>query len=514
VKTPSRSGAYREAVLVFGLTAVALVVSSLLFQLWLSSGPSGGPGPVWGTVFAMLSGGLILLAGALYVRLVSKRVRHLLRGFEAIRSGEYPLLLVEGDDDISRLVVGFNQMVEELRSRHERLTELVEAREPGLDRISRTTPPRDGAQLGSLLEKSSEGLIVTDRDGRIVLVNEQVSEILGLPRSALAQVELSALVEQVRHRLLNPWRVEQQLGDFLRGAHEPGDMVLELDGPEGPTLRLYSAPVRGSDGQLLARIVTSIERGNEREVDRLKTEFLSTISHELRTPLTSVKGALGLIHGGAAGTITADTRELLEIASSNIDRLINVINNILDVLTLERGQATFRLSSMSLAECITRAVELVGEQAGRASVTVETRLPTDLARVRGDARRVEQVLVNLLTNALKFSAQGQKVVVGASANDGTVTVSVQDFGKGISKEAVGRLFQKFEHSEEALTRRTQGAGLGLAICRHVVEAHGGRIWVESTEGVGSTFFFTLPAEPGVVDPISLRRTAERAGGLA
>jgi signal transduction histidine kinase len=331
----------------------------------------------------------------------------------------------------------------------------------------------------------------------------------------LSAAPLETLIKQVEHRLVNRPAAEQALRDLRAGKQAVGEMVLELDAAGGTAIRLYAAPVRGADSAMLGRIATLMDLGREREVERLKSEFMSTISHELRTPITSVKGALGLIRSGAAGQIGTDMRELLEIASTNIDRLINVINTILDVLTLERGQAGFRFAPTSLGDCVVRAAAVVSGQSRQAGVNVVNNLPGDLPGVRGDARRIEQVMVNLLSNAIKFSRQGQTVFVAAAAENGQLKVSVRDSGKGISREAIGRLFQKFEHSEEALTRGYQGAGLGLAICRHIVEGHGGRIWVDSVEGSGSTFWFTLPVDGHAVDPSSFRRSAaERAGGLA
>jgi hypothetical protein len=516
VKTLGRSRLHREALLVFGVAAVALVVVNLVFQMWIAAAGVEGLASFWSTLFIMLSGGLVMAAGIVYVRLISKRVQHLLQGLEAVRGGQYPLLLVRGDDEISRLVIGFNQMVEELRARHERLDDLVGTKETELVELSQSrATDKAKERLETRLENTGEVVIVLDMDGHVIMANEQVGEMLGVPTKALSQVQLPALIDQVRHRLINLPQVERQMHELREGRQAVGEMALELDGPGGPSIHLYSAPVRGADSHLLARIATLMDLGREREVDRLKTEFLSTISHELRTPLTSVKGALGLVRGGAAGSITADTRELLEIASTNIDRLINVINNILDVLSLERGQAGFRFSTISLEECVARATEVVSEQRDKPAVTVETSFPADLPGVRGDSKRLEQLMVNLLSNAIKFSRDGQKVLVAATAENGKVKVSVQDFGKGIGKDAIGRLFQKFEHSEEALTRGSQGAGLGLAICRHIVEAHGGRIWVDSVEGKGSTFSFTLPIDAHMADPSAFRRNAaERAGEVA
>jgi signal transduction histidine kinase len=496
---------HREALLVFGAAAVLLVLATVVFQIWVVGADAEGVGTIWGTAFTMSCASVVVVAGAVYVRLISKRVQQLARGLEAVQSGQYPLLVVRGNDEISRLVVGFNQMVEELRARSERIDDWVDTKETELVQLKQTLDS-DKEKLGTRLDNVGEGVIVLDTDGQVIMANQQVSDILGVPTAALSRVPLPALIEQVRPRLVNEAAVEQRLGDLRAGRpHAVDEMVLELDDSRGPSIRLYSTPVSGADADLLARIATLLDLGKAREVDRLKTEFLSTISHELRTPLTSVKGALGLVRAGAAGQITSDTRELLEIASANIDRLITVINNILDVLNLERGQAGFRFAPTPLADCVARAAGTVAADAQGAGVTVESRLPRDLATVHADPKRLEQVIVNLLSNAIKFSVQGQTVIVSAAPEGRKVKVSVQDSGKGISQEAIGRLFQKFEHSEGALTRSSQGAGLGLAICRHIVEAHGGRIWVESAEGNGSTFFFTLQASTPV-DALTSRRS--------
>ena len=155
---------------------------------------------------------------------------------------------------------------------------------------------------------------------------------------------------------------------------DPGlvdELTLELDEPGGQAIRLYCAPVKGPDGKVLGRIATSLDLGRERELERLKTEFLSTISHELRTPLTSVKGALGLVRGGAVGTISPDMRELLDIALTNTDRLIHVITDILDVFQLERGQTQIRPVSMSVLQSVLRAERALETQAELRRVSLD-----------------------------------------------------------------------------------------------------------------------------------------------
>ncbi len=190
-------------------------------------------------------------------------------------------------------------------------------------------------------------------------------------------------------------------------------------------------------------------------------------------------------------------KELLYIALTNTDRLIHVINDILDIFQLERGQARIRPVNMSLAQSVARAIRAGASLSELRKVKIETALPVNLPAVKADPKRVEQVLVNLLNNAVKFSLPEGMVTVGATADEGMVRVSVQDRGRGMNAEFLERLFGKFEHAQGSLTRENQGAGLGLAICRHIVNAHGGRIWAESAgEGKGATFHFTLPAAAG------------------
>jgi CheY-like chemotaxis protein len=207
-----------------------------------------------------------------------------------------------------------------------------------------------------------------------------------------------------------------------------------------------------------------------------------------------VKGALGLIRGGAVGAVTAEMRELLDIAITNTDRLIRTINDILDIFQLERGQARMRPVSMSIAQSVARSIRAITSQADLRHVTLRAEIPETIPAVKGDPRRIEQVIVNLLSNAIKFSPAGSEIRVSAHFENEMVVVAVADPGRGLAGDFQERLFHKFEHAQASLTRESQGAGLGLAICRHIVEAHGGRIWAESSgENRGATFSFSLPA---------------------
>ncbi|GEM_PF-767456 len=489
----------RQFLAVSGIAAVAVLVLGLVLisQLEADNDPAHKR-----TLVSLFTGFImiiVLLMSWIHARLVWRRLQRLLRGMEQIRGGDYPYLVVEGNDEVADLVRGFNQTVEELRHRDEKLKNWAGQRETELVKLSQSLE-EEREKLDTVLDAIGDGVIVLDSENKVLMANQRVSEVFGVPLESLSRADLNKLIDQVRHRLVNPELVEEKLRQMQADPSRIEEITLELDEPGGQAIRLYCAPVRGADGKVLGRIATSLDLGRERELERLKTEFLSTISHELRTPLTSVKGALGLIRGGAVGTVQSEMRELLDIALTNTDRLIRVINDILDVFQLERGQARMRPVSMPVAQSVTRAVRAIAHQAAGRRIKVETSVPDALPNVKGDPRRIEQVLVNLITNAIKFSPPESSVQVSARLGGEMVVVSVRDHGRGLSGDFQERLFGKFEHAQGALTRENQGAGLGLAISRHIVSAHGGRIWVESEgEGQGSTFSFSLPA-------------AERTGG--
>jgi signal transduction histidine kinase len=246
-----------------------------------------------------------------------------------------------------------------------------------------------------------------------------------------------------------------------------------------------------------ARLFREIEQ-KSRELEaasRHKSEFLANMSHELRTPLNAVLGYAELIQDGIYGTVPQKMQDVLERIQQNGRHLLGLINDVLDLSKIEAGQLTLAPVDYSLRELVLDVVSATEALAAEKELALEVEVPADLPRGRGDERRLTQVLMNLVSNAIKFTEAGS-VSIRAKVEDGSFIVAVTDTGVGIAPEDRERIFEEFQQVDSSSTRKKGGTGLGLAIAKRIVELHGGRIWVESTAGQGSTFAFTLPLRVG------------------
>jgi signal transduction histidine kinase/ActR/RegA family two-component response regulator len=258
-----------------------------------------------------------------------------------------------------------------------------------------------------------------------------------------------------------------------------------------------SLPGRSEMAQLARgfnEMAISLKAQNEKlkELNRLKTDFVSTVSHELRTPLTAIKGSIGLILGKVTGPIPPETAEMLQITQKNTDRLIRLINEVLDVAKIEAGAIQMSFDKFSLVETISHAVLGIEAYAQTQGIRLVWQRPNISPLVVIDRDRIEQVITNLVSNAIKFTEPGGCVTVSCAWEGDRVVVQVRDTGRGIPEEFFDRIFQKFQQAESAANKVKEGTGLGLTIAKAIVEEHGGSIWVESKVGAGSTFSFSLP----------------------
>lgn len=228
-----------------------------------------------------------------------------------------------------------------------------------------------------------------------------------------------------------------------------------------------------------------------RELDTMKSEFFSVMSHELRTPLSSIKEGTGLLLEGVGGPLTEKQQKLLLIVAEESQRLIRLVNTMLDLSKMEAGMMTYRFEPTRLADLVEKTMNELMPLAEAKKITFEAKIPEPLPLLKLDQEKILQVLRNLIGNAVKFTPEGGQVIVGAGVNNGNVQISIGDTGPGIREDDLSKIFDKY-HQVQTEGRAAHGTGLGLAIAKYAVTAHGGKIWAESKPGEGSTFLFSLP----------------------
>lgn len=233
--------------------------------------------------------------------------------------------------------------------------------------------------------------------------------------------------------------------------------------------------------------------GKLKMVDKMKSDFFSSMSHELRTPLTSIKEGISLLQGGVGGTVTEKQKRLLSILSEESKRLIDLVNSLLDLSKMEAGMMTYTFEQGSLVPLIGRAATEMIPLVEAKKITLKTEIDEKVPVIKMDRERILQVLRNLIGNAVKFTPEGGQVKVSARLMNREVEVSVSDTGPGITKENLTTVFEKFHQAHFKNSDHVKGTGLGLSIVKHIITAHGGRVWAESEPGQGSSFIFVLPA---------------------
>ena len=363
-------------------------------------------------------------------------------------------------------------------------------------------------QLEQVFASTSDGFLVLDLEGRIVGLNRQGGDLLGVHVEEVVGRPLALALERLGPALAPGESGAPALRALVETGTRPLAGDLALASPTRRTLRWQATPMRDLLGGTVGATVTLRDVTREREIDRMKTEFVSTVSHELRTPLTSIKGSLHLLLSDPSLALDEVQRQLVDISLRNTDRLIRLINDILDISKIEAGQIQLKREPHRVGEFVEAAAEGIAAFAESRGIVVERRVPEDLPPVSVDLDRMVQVVTNLLSNAVKFSPAGSRVTLSAVRAAGELTLSVTDRGRGIAPADMDRLFQKFQQLDSSAAREAGGTGLGLAICRGIVEEHGGRIAVESRLGEGATFtiWLPLPAEaaappaPGEAQP--------------
>ena len=340
-----------------------------------------------------------------------------------------------------------------------------------------TEQERWRARLEATLANLNDGVVITDEAGTIVRLNAAAAHMLGSTR---ADVVGQPFVVASR---------DHDLAALLNGA-------LAMDEPRTATVAF------GRDGRVLEASAQAFSGGGERlglmvlrdvtelrRLERMRREFVANVSHELRTPLASIRAVVETLETGAADDPVV-AHEFFSRIIGEVDHLVGLVDELLDLARLESGRTVLTAEVYDPMDMLERVAERLRPQVERAGLVIRVEAATDLPQVWVDRSRIEQVLINLIHNAVKFTPEGGEIVVDTEVKEGMLRVSVRDTGVGITAEELPRVFERFYKTDAA--RRSAGSGLGLAIARHIVQGHGGTIWAESTPGRGATFSFTIP----------------------
>ena len=449
-------------------------------------------------LIGLSSAGILLVAVYLLARRITQPILVIADAANQVSSGnlnaQAPIMT---KDEIGILAIAFNQMTSQLKYSGEQLADYSRTLEQKVEQRT--------SEIKAIIDNMVDGLVVVDGENRITQFNPAIAGMIGVSSKAVSAAKnytdvfkeqsIATLITNTRENPKQVFSEEFALPDRRTGKAVATSIYRELDVSDGLELQMsYLGTV------ILIRDITA-----EKEVDRMKTDFISTVSHELRTPLTSVLGFAKLIQKKLEESIlpliqTEDKKvnrsirqvtENIAIIVSEGTRLTKLINEVLDVAKIEAGKMQWNMDNLVITEVIDRAFAATSALFEQKGLEPVQDIASDLPIVQGDKDRLIQVVINLISNAVKFTERGC-ITCKVKQVEQLIVVSVTDQGVGISESDQPKVFEKFKQVGDTLTDKPQGTGLGLPISREIVEHHGGKIWVESELGKGSTFSFSLP----------------------
>ncbi len=427
----------------------------------LAADRSGEPGVIALLLFAAAAATLIVVAAV--TRFASRPLSKIVSATQRVSLGDMTARAPEeGGGDFVDLAIAFNEMADELQATFDTIE------------LERT-------RLVSIVEHLGDGIVIVDDEGKIVLMNRAAERLLGFLRDraigrSYAQVFRDyELVAVVRDAQTSPSAVAT-----------PGERFIELGRPRR-AVQAFAYPIPSDDIQLVLVVLRDITEF--RRTEAVRRDFVANVSHDLRTPIASLKALVETLLDGALEDETV-AREFLSRMQVEVDDLARLVEELLQLSRAEAGQIQLNTAPGNLVSVANRVAERLRAQASLKRITLTVESPVDLPRAMFDSDRIEQVLVNLVHNAIKFTPPDGNVTIRVTSSDDEVLVAVADSGPGIDSRELDRVFERFYKADRS--RTASGSGLGLAIAKHLIQLHGGRIWAESDYGHGSTFSFALP----------------------
>lgn len=424
-----------------------------------------------GSVAAML---FAIVVGLSIAISVARNVNRLKVGSAKLAGGDFSSQIeVTSHDELGELATAFNKMSASLRSSYLRLALEKERDE-------------------TLLESMSEGMIALDDQGKIVLINSVALSMFSLDKQArnVSFAESVPLLNQ-EGKPAAPETLPTSIlttGEVLNQVYS----ITQNDAAARKTLLNISASPIKLEGRIAGAILVVRDVTKEREVDRMKTEFISLASHQLRTPLSAIKWFSEMLLNGDAGELSAEQKDFTKNISDSTDRMVELVNSLLNISRIESGRIIIDPKPTDLKELIGGIVNDLKAKTEERQQTLIISVHSDLPKINLDSRLIGQVYLNLLTNAVKYTPKNGEISVIVSKKGDDVISQVTDNGYGIPKAQQGRVFEKFFRAENVAKFETDGTGLGLYLIKAVIESSGGKIWFESEEGKGTSFWFTIP----------------------
>ncbi len=359
------------------------------------------------------------------------------------------------------------------------------------------------SETSAILDATKEAMLLMAPDGGVLDVNRRFEQFFSVVAAEMEDRPFSHFLPAARRIFAEPETFAAMLSDTCADNRQRFKETVAQVWPQKRELELFSTPVSTREGNFLGRLYVFRDITRERQVDRMKSEFVSLVSHELRTPITSIMGYMDLVLDGDAGPLNDEQREYLGIAKRNTARLSSLVGDLLNVSRLDSGAVHLKSATLDIRKLVAEVVQLLSPAIREKGQIIIRELPSDLPVVSGDSDRLTEVITNLLSNAHKYTLAGGVITVSARASGNKIVLSVRDTGVGLSPEEQSQLFTKFYRADNPSTKKVGGTGLGLWITRSLVEMHGGAVTVESVPGKGSTFSFTLPIHvPEIGAPLS------------
>lgn len=400
---------------------------------------------------------VVILAAWVISRITTRPIRRLTTAAREIASGQLEQrIMIDSSDEVGELARAFNEM-------SLRLKELI-------DTIS-----ADRARLAAILENMADAVIMTDVEGNVLLANSAARKLFNVQNASG-----KTLIETVRDH-----EMDEILKLCLRTAKT---QTAQYESSTAKRyLRTIAIPVMHEE--LSGTLLLIQDLTDLKNLQTTRRELIGNISHEFRTPLAGIKAMVETLRDGAVDDKQV-ARDFLARIDDEVERLTQIVAELTELSRIETGKAELMLEPVNLNPLVEEVIDQLGPQVERQQLTVEKKLATSLPAIQADKVRIRQVIVNLVHNAIKFTSPGGRITIETGADDGSVTISVSDTGIGIANSDLPHVFERFYKGDRARSEGG-GTGMGLAIAKHVVEAHGGSIWAESEEGRGSTFSFSL-----------------------